>query len=49
MQIYGYNPRYENISGGKYHMNIKKKLGILLIAIVAVSGQIGRASCRERV
>ena len=36
MEIYGYNPRYEDISGGKYHMNIKKKLGILLIVIIAV-------------
>ena len=41
MQIYGYNPRYEDISGGKYHMNIKKKLGILLIVIVVVSGLVG--------
>ena len=41
MEIYGYNPRYEDISGGKYHMNIKKKLGILLIVIIAVSGLVG--------
>ena len=41
MQIYGYNPRYEDISGGKYHMNIKKKLGILLIVIIVVSGLDG--------
>ena len=40
MQIYGYNPRYEDISGGKYHMNIKKKLGILLIVIIVVSGLV---------
>ena len=34
-------PDMKIYQGGKYHMNIKKKLGILLIVIIAVSGLVG--------